>query len=94
MLDGETIEEPFSILSASIEHPLQPGCSLEANRELPAWNTNSDDIRNTGRNYVMSAFNADAIEKVKRGLNPPGKEENRHARRRGGGIIRYDVITL
>jgi len=25
MLDGGSIEDPFSILSASIEHPLQPG---------------------------------------------------------------------
>ena len=46
------------------------------------------------RDETMSKFDLDAIEKVKRGLNPPGKEENRHAGRRGGGIIRYDVITL
>ena len=32
MLDGGTIEDPFRILSASIEHPLQLGGSLEGER--------------------------------------------------------------
>ena len=76
------MEKPLRNHSASFQHPLSTHCnSLEVSRQI-------------GRNYVMSAFNADAIEKVKRGLNPPGKEENRHAGRRGGEIIRYDVITL
>ena len=34
MLNGETIEDPFSILSASIEHPLEPAGDLEVGRDL------------------------------------------------------------
>lgn len=33
MLDGTPIEDPFSILSASIEHPLQSCGNLVENRE-------------------------------------------------------------
>ena len=33
MLNGAPIEEPFSILSVSIEHPLQPGGNKEGRRE-------------------------------------------------------------
>ena len=34
MLDGATIDDPFGILSASIEYPLQSGGSLVEDREL------------------------------------------------------------
>ena len=34
MLDGATIEDPFSILSLSIEHPLEVGGRSDGDRDM------------------------------------------------------------
>ena len=64
MLDGATIEDPFSILSASIEHPLQLGCESDAS---------SREIAQRAQNKEQRTKSTDGIRKADLAANMPPK---------------------
>ena len=49
MLDGATDEDPFTILSASIEHPLEVGGESEASRREYRIQNKEHRAQNTDR---------------------------------------------
>ena len=79
MLDGAPIEDPFSILSASIEHPLQSCDNLVGNREESGGKMKNERRRMKDERMKKEKARHSRIDRL-----PNRVRDNKHSLSSGG----------